>query len=156
VSESLFSELSRLRYGFATTNASRGVRMTKRWFLETYPHPAIIEMLDLKERLPYKVSRIRRYWPGMELEARWHQVVLQLGFLRDTLAERIEGVADAIPEPGWVLEQSWRRRKLLKGVEDALDAVVCAYVGVEYLRGRVTPYGDEEAAIWITKDRSGR
>jgi len=157
VSEALFSGLSGLRYHFATTNAPSGDRMTQRWFLETYPHPANIEMLGLEERLPYKVSRVRRYWPNMEPEARWHQVIMQLGILRDALTERIEGVADAIPEPAWVIEQGWRRRrKLLKGVEDALDAAVCAYVGMEFLRGRVTPYGDEEAAIWIPLDGSGR
>ena len=157
VSASVFAELSRLKYSFATANAVSGDKMAQRWFLETYPHPVIIEMLGLEERLPYKVSRIWRYWPGMALEARWRQVVKQLGTLRDALAERIEGVATAIPEPCWVLEQGWRRRRrLLKGIEDALDALICAYVGMEFLSGRATPFGDEEASIWIPRDRSGR
>jgi predicted RNase H-like nuclease len=36
-----------------------------------------------------------------------------------------------------------------KRYEDALDALVCAWVGMEYLAGRAVPYGDDQAAIWI-------
>tara|TARA_B100002003_G_scaffold148670_1_gene137814 strand:+ start:724 stop:861 length:138 start_codon:yes stop_codon:yes gene_type:complete len=37
----------------------------------------------------------------------------------------------------------------LKTYEDGIDALVCAWVGIEYLRGAATPYGDDDAAIWI-------
>ena len=36
-----------------------------------------------------------------------------------------------------------------KGVEDTLDALICAWAGVEFLRGRAEPFGDADAAIWI-------
>ena len=40
----------------------------------------------------------------------------------------------------------------LKRYEDALDALVCAWVGVEYLGGRTLPLGDGDAAIWCPTD----
>jgi predicted RNase H-like nuclease len=36
----------------------------------------------------------------------------------------------------------------LKRYEDALDALVCGWVGIEYLGGRCTAFGDTAAAIW--------
>jgi predicted RNase H-like nuclease len=36
-----------------------------------------------------------------------------------------------------------------KTYEDALDALVSAWVGMKYLEGNATPYGDSTAAIWI-------
>jgi predicted RNase H-like nuclease len=37
----------------------------------------------------------------------------------------------------------------LKAIEDALDALVCGWVGTRYLAGGCRAYGDETAAIWI-------
>ncbi len=36
----------------------------------------------------------------------------------------------------------------LKRYEDALDALVRAWVGIEYLAGRTRAFGDADAAIW--------
>jgi predicted RNase H-like nuclease len=36
----------------------------------------------------------------------------------------------------------------LKRYEDALDAVVCCWVGMEYIARSARPYGDGLAAIW--------
>ena len=33
--------------------------------------------------------------------------------------------------------------------EDALDALIGGWVGIKYLEGDCTAYGDESAAIWI-------
>lgn len=41
----------------------------------------------------------------------------------------------------------------VKAYEDALDAVVCAWVGVCALEGRAAPFGNEESAIWIPRPR---
>jgi predicted RNase H-like nuclease len=40
----------------------------------------------------------------------------------------------------------------LKRYEDALDALICGWVGVEYLAGRAVPLGNEDAAIWCPAD----
>ena len=37
----------------------------------------------------------------------------------------------------------------LKRYEDALDALVCAWVGTRYVEGHADHYGDDDAAIWI-------
>jgi predicted RNase H-like nuclease len=39
----------------------------------------------------------------------------------------------------------------LKRFEDAIDALVCAWVGAQYLKGNALPYGDIAGAIWIPK-----
>jgi hypothetical protein len=36
----------------------------------------------------------------------------------------------------------------MKRYEDALDAILCAWVAIEFLEGNAEPLGDEQAAIW--------
>jgi predicted RNase H-like nuclease len=31
--------------------------------IEVYPHPALVELCDEPQRLPYKVGKLRSYWP---------------------------------------------------------------------------------------------
>ena len=38
---------------------------------------------------------------------------------------------------------------MVEEMEDALDAVVCAWVGVCALEGRAKAYGDPDSAIWV-------
>ena len=40
----------------------------------------------------------------------------------------------------------------LKRHEDALDALVCAWVGIRFIAGEAVPLGDEHAAIWCPRD----
>ncbi len=157
VSAKLFAGMSALGYSFASATAVGYENTAERWFIETYPHPAIIDMMSLQKRLPYKVARMRRYWPDVSARERWPKLGRQLERLRDELAERIDGVKEAIPEPNKVFEQGWRRRRtLMKGIEDALDAVVCAYVGMAFVRGQARPLGDGESAIWLPAGNSSR
>ncbi|MPN55155.1 hypothetical protein SDC9_202834 [bioreactor metagenome] len=37
----------------------------------------------------------------------------------------------------------------LKIYEDILDALVCAWVGIEYLNNRCCRFGDDNTTIWI-------
>ena len=37
----------------------------------------------------------------------------------------------------------------LKPVEDMLDALICAWIGIEHLEGRTAGLGDATAAIWV-------
>ena len=37
----------------------------------------------------------------------------------------------------------------LKAYEDALDAIVCAWIAICALEARAVPFGDETSAIWI-------
>lgn len=112
--------------------------------MEVYPHPALVELGAAPERLPYKLSKARAYWPALSPPARRERLIEMWGSIVDLLDHEIDGVAAmlALPDlsaPGWQL----------KAFEDTLDAVVCAWVGACALEGKCTPYGDLVAAIWI-------
>jgi predicted RNase H-like nuclease len=57
-----------------------------------------------------------------------------------TLARDIDGVELRVPARGPLAQ--------LKRYEDALDAVVCAWVGIQYLEGKARAYGDATSAVW--------
>lgn len=117
-----------------------------RVLLAVYPHPALLRLVEADRRLPYKVQNIRRYWPTLnrserrqQLDQVWRQIP---GALSSRMAKTdlpLHGIEDMPSAP----------TKMLKGLEDALDALVCAWVGIEYLAFRCTAYGDETAAIWV-------
>jgi predicted RNase H-like nuclease len=62
----------------------------------------------------------------------------------ELLDARIEGVSAALPIPAPDC-----RGCELKVFEDALDAVVCAWVGDFVLDGKAKAIGDETSAIWV-------
>ena len=43
----------------------------------------------------------------------------------------------------------------LKPVEDMLDALICAWIGIEHLENRTVGLGDSTAAIWVPDQSSG-
>ena len=51
--------------------------------------------------------------------------------------------------PTRVLELAEHGTPCCKVYEDGLDAVVCAWVGSEYVEARAEPFGDAKAAIWV-------
>ncbi|MGO6727263.1 DUF429 domain-containing protein [Rhizobium ruizarguesonis] len=111
--------------------------------IEVYPHPALIELASAARRLPYKHAKSGKYWPGETPMARrrklfeiWEQIV-------NLLDSRVQGVAAALVLPDFTC-----RGYELKAFEDALDAVVCAWVGVCVLDGTANAYGDDSSAIW--------
>jgi predicted RNase H-like nuclease len=112
--------------------------------IEVYPHPALIELSAATRRLPYKHSKSRKYWPDdapmgrrLKLFETWKQIVM-------LLEDKVKGVAAALPLP----ELSARAYEL-KAFEDALDAVVCAWVGACVIDGLARSYGDDSSAIWV-------
>ncbi len=62
---------------------------------------------------------------------------------RDILAKLQEHVRAKLEIPA-----KPRSLAALKRYEDALDALVCAWVGIEFLAGRARAMGDAEAVIW--------
>ena len=40
------------------------------------------------------------------------------------------------------------RPSVMKGIEDEIDAVICAWVGAKYVEGEARAYGDRDAAVW--------
>ena len=138
VSVNLRDALAATGYPLMTSSlAMRGV-------IEIYPHPALVELAGSDTRLPYKVARIRHYWPRATPSERRQRVFLEWRKIIDLLEREISGVRAALTLPG--IEASGVE---LKAFEDALDAVISAWVGICALEGRAKPYGDETSAIWI-------
>lgn len=122
--------------------------------IEVYPHPALLALIPLDERLkafgnnkrlPYKIARVREYFEKIaeppkrrqKLAESWQHIV--------TAMERvISGVSEKLGKiPPYEVLRGW------KAYEDKLDAVVCAYVAIRALDGAATAYGDGCSAIWV-------
>jgi predicted RNase H-like nuclease len=116
--------------------------------LEVYPHAAIVRLMNRTRRLTYKESKMGKYWPDLSPSDRLTSLQRCLDELLEALDSEIAGIELPRFDP---LEMPKRHR--LKAYEDALDALVCAWVGKEYLAGRAEAFGDESAAIWVPKPR---
>lgn len=123
-------------------------------FFEVYPHASILELMHLERRLPYKVSRAAKYWPDASPAERRALVAERLDALRDALAECVDGVPATLPSARALLASPPPGARppalrTLKGLEDALDAVVCAWTAARTLDGHATAYGDAHSAIRV-------
>ena len=116
--------------------------------IEVYPHPALVELASAKERLPYKVSKIGKYWDTLAPADRRAALIQQWSKILDLLEPEIAGTKRllGLPEPS-------ASARDLKSFEDKLDAVVCVWIGSQYLRSNTIPYGDQDSAIWVPKPR---
>jgi predicted RNase H-like nuclease len=115
--------------------------------LEVYPHPALLSLLRRDYRVPYKMSKTLCYWPALSLEQRIHSLLTEFGVIHDALCAVFGSLGVPLPPAGSV-----RTLSELKRYEDALDALVCAWVGVRYLQGGTVALGDGTAAIWCPHD----
>ncbi len=112
--------------------------------IEVYPHPALIELTSAPERLKYKEGKIRKYWKDSPPFERRRKLLKVWEHIIDHLDAKISSVRNLLPEVS-----ASSTKKELKAFEDMLDAIVCAWVAIEALEGRATPFGDEDSAIWI-------
>jgi predicted RNase H-like nuclease len=112
--------------------------------LEVYPHPALLRLLGAPYRLPYKVANRRKYWPDATPAERLARLLQRLDEIRCALQREIDSVPLEVPPLADIASAA-----SLKAVEDALDALVCGWIGIRYLAGRCRAYGDDTAAIWI-------
>lgn len=138
ISDDLRASFEREGYLLCTDAvATRGI-------IEVYPHPALVELFSASKRLPYKVSKVRKYWPLAAPHERRALLYRQWREIVNLLEQRIIGVAAALPP----IEQKisgWQ----MKSYEDRLDAVICVWVAICCLNGQATPYGDTNSAIWV-------
>ena len=145
VAEHLRDTFAAAGYPLRTTEAaSPGV-------IEVYPHPALVELADAAERLPYKAAKTRRYWPAetpadrrVRLLAMWSEILAML-------ESEVAGVTAALPLP-----DDDAKGATLKAFEDTLDAVICAWVAACALEGRAVWFGDDHSTIWIPKPLPAR
>jgi predicted house-cleaning noncanonical NTP pyrophosphatase (MazG superfamily)/predicted RNase H-like nuclease len=142
ISQLIFEQLESCEFNFAYKYIEEPV------FIEVYPHTAIIELLNLEKRLPYKVHKKNKYWPKASVEERNNNIIGSLNYLRTEISKWVPNVTDYLPELNTFTKYSVKQ---LKGYEDALDAVICAIVGCFYINGKAEAYGDEKGAIWVPK-----
>jgi predicted RNase H-like nuclease len=116
----------RLRLG-VTPAALR--RRPLRAAIEVFPHPALVVFLGRVQRLPYKAKH------GRALDVRHAAMDELVGGLLDL--KRADPPLDVTTSPAWPrLAAACQARgsgAALKGLEDELDAYVCAYIGVHHL-----------------------
>jgi len=112
--------------------------------IEVYPHPALVELAGASIRLPYKVSKVRSYWPSITPAERRVRLFRQWSEIVTLLDGEVEGIDAALPSPA--MSSSGVE---IKAYEDALDATICAWIAICALEGRAKPFGDENSAIWI-------
>ena len=86
---------------------------TERTLLEVYPHPALIEVFGLPERLLYKKGTVAQRRGGLRV---LRGLLSTLATADPPLHAGAIGIPDAAPGPR------------LKNIEDALDARFCAWI----------------------------
>ena len=142
IADAIHSNLVEHGYKLATqapgTNGSRHL-------VEVYPHPALLRLLSVDVRLPYKQGKTRRYWPSASRAERAANLVTNLRAVDAALRRWIDGIQLPLPAP----DDARLTLASLKPFEDAIDALVSAWVGLCYATGRAEPFGDETAAIWV-------
>lgn len=141
IAEIIYKELISLGFEWASTSEMN----EKPIFAEVYPHTAIIEMLNLEKRLPYKESKRRAYWPDKSLDQRNELLHQSFSILYEALKERISNFS-CLFQP---LSNTIHQRMILKSYEDCLDALVCAWTGYQIILGKANVYGDDVSAIWV-------
>jgi predicted RNase H-like nuclease len=72
--------------------------------------------------------------PKISLVDRRRRILKEWDRIISRLSRNIDGIVLPLP--------STSAKGSLKRYEDALDALICAWVGIEYLEGRAVPYGD--------------
>ncbi|SDL09054.1 Predicted nuclease (RNAse H fold) [Nocardioides sp. YR527] len=119
----------------------------RRRAIEVYPHPATVALFRLGRTLKYK------HKSGRDIDQLRAELVVLLGLL--------EGLASADPpllldDPAWLAlrtaAESAVRKSELRVVEDQVDAVLCAYIGLFATRApdRTTTYGDFATGYIVT------
>ena len=86
-----------LGFQLATTSTPVGSQSS---LIEVYPHTALLELLDLDFRFPYKVEKSSRYWKGESTQKRKSNLVEALNKILTGLAQKIDGIPLEIPIAG--------------------------------------------------------
>jgi predicted RNase H-like nuclease len=140
----LSSDVRASGYELATT--ATPTAKAKR-LIEVYPHPALLSLMKRARRVPYKVSKSRKYWPGSNVGDRISALLVEFEAIYCELTRVFGPLGLELPARDDVANLT-----RLKRYEDALDALTCAWVGVEYLQARTVAFGDETAVIWCPAD----
>ena len=136
----LSAGFTRRGYPIATITTRPGIPNR---LLEVYPHTALLALLHRPSRVPYKASNSSKYWPGTSIPQRIARLTAEFARIHQALTATMGTLPLVLPPPEGVSQLS-----TLKRYEDALDALVCCWVGMLYVDGAAIPMGDAASAIW--------
>lgn len=120
-------------------------RIQARSLIEVYPLAALVRLMNVPKRPLYKVSKSSREWPKLSREER----ILKL---LETWHKILECLNHGIGDLNFPMPEGSKTLSALKPYEDALDAIISAYVGALFLKGLAEAHGDSEGAIWVPKN----
>lgn len=129
-------------FGYDLVTAASQPASPTSQLIEVFQHPALLHLLERNYRVPYKVSKVRRYWPDASPSERTARLLSEWDQIENELRQRIDGIGGKLP-------RSNESTVALKRHEDALDALLAAWIAIEFLEHNARPFGDETAAIWI-------
>ena len=112
--------------------------------VEVFPLAALVRLMKLSTRPPYKTAKTSRYWPGKTRQWRINQLLRSWSEILTALELDIANIRRRIPLP-----TAPSAIAHLKPYEDALDAIICAWIGACVVQGKADPFGDQSAAIWV-------
>lgn len=115
--------------------------------IEVYPHPALLSLLGREERVRYKVSKTKKYWRNISASEGRKKILEELHAIRLELHKKLGPFELPLPPLG-----TETTPRMLKRYEDALDALVCVWVGTTYLGKNASAFGNTTAAIWCPSD----
>lgn len=124
--------------------ATRQGRLQARSLIEVYPLAALVRLMNVPKRPLYKVSKCSREWPKLSREERIRKLL-------ETWYKILECLNHGISDLNFQIPEGSKTLSALKPYEDALDAIISAYVGALFLGGLAEAHGDAEAAIWVPK-----
>jgi predicted RNase H-like nuclease len=135
-----------LRKGFAAAGYGLCIdSIATPGLIEVYPHPALVELCNEPKRLPYKVGKLRSYWPDLNQEHRKLMLSGEWSSIGTVLEPYLKG-SEAYCRPGDL------SGKQLKAQEDMIDAIICCICAIRALDGAATPLsGDDRSAIWVPR-----
>jgi hypothetical protein len=100
--------------------------------------------MNAEYRLEYKVGKTSRYWPELSISERKQKLFYIYKNILAVLGQVIQDIELDISES--LIEQPFSH---FKRYEDAIDALVCGWVGMQYLAGKASAHGDDTGAIWV-------
>jgi predicted RNase H-like nuclease len=92
MSDDLRENLGRAGYPLQT------IAISAPGLIEVYPHPALVQLARAPERLPYKASKVHKYWPALVPKKRRAKLYRQWSEIVALLENEIREVAAALPE----------------------------------------------------------
>lgn len=130
-----------LTNGFAFAPQQSGTRH----IIEVFPHPAQVVLFGLSKTLKYKLKR------GRDLPSRLAEFARFSAGLR-SLQNTVPSLLppEWLPLPEWFLAQTAISPSALKRTEDAMDALVCAYVAASFWH-----WGEDERCMVIGDKPTG-